>query len=169
MNRLGQSIKPTGRCYLCGCALKAGTICFDCNDTNLTKKELAEKVFTVQKAMFEQKGKCSIKPIEGEDYFIQHEAIIFINAYGTARAIVDEGDGHDEIMNRVESRNIEWDEIDIEHTEYTGKTRKVDIKGNPFDENKWLKEKLTGIGKHNDDGQSPVPTRPLSAFQSEGL
>lgn len=161
-NKIDRHIIAIGRCYVCGKKLQAGTICFDCNDTDLTKKELREKILENQKTLFEKKGTCNIKPEEGVDYFT--EELVRVSVSGSGSAFVwDDGDLG---IDSVDYTEIDWTDIDIDTTEGTGEIRKVDPNGNPFDEREWLRSKLMGVAMRPKAEQSIGIIRPLYAFPS---
>lgn len=83
------------------------------------------------------------EPVEGDDYWIEHEYDVTFWGSGYASVWAHE----DEIHNRADdvfSRDIEWDDIDVIERRKTARTRMMTYDDPPveFNEEQWQKEKM---------------------------
>lgn len=134
----------TGRCALCGRKVANGNICFDCYDPSTPNRELRDKLKSLPDIS------KLIKPEEGIDYITLEEVIVYVNASGVTRVMSD----GDNVEESIDYSKIEWDDIDVGHTESTGKTMMVDMKGAPFNLKQWQESKLSKLGLSDGTGKT---------------
>ena len=142
----GETIETKGCCLICGTRLKTGAICFDCTNPSDTEKDTLKRIIEKQMEKVKAGQKLDLEPVDGEDYYVQYEVLAYIEASGMIRGFVTEVDDRDELLDKFyESGKSLSDadmEIEISHTESTGRTRLITPDGRPFHKHEWLQNKL---------------------------